>query len=53
MTKAEFIAGYAERSGTPKEKILKFMEAQPCDCGDALCKGWKMVSQKEPTDVPV
>ena len=45
MTKAEFIDGYAHRSGIPKEKLLKHMEAQPCDCGEGTCKGWKMVSQ--------
>jgi hypothetical protein len=53
MTRAEFIAGYVERSGLRKEATIlgdgfivagrKFL-ALPCACGEDVCQGWAKVS---------
>lgn len=44
MTKEEFINFYAEKSGTPVDFLMQYLKAEPCDCGEEFCRGWKMVS---------
>jgi hypothetical protein len=46
MTREEFFAGYAARSSTTVEELIKLgMHAEPCDCGHPICDGWQAVSQ--------
>lgn len=45
ISRDEFEVGYAERSGVTVEWLHEHgQRAKPCDCGDALCKGWQMAS---------
>lgn len=49
MTKDEFEAGYAERSGLTVEKLHELgLFAQPCDCDWGSCQGWGMTFGGEP-----
>lgn len=43
MTRADFIKGYAERSGISVDQFNRYMCALPCDCGEAICQGWQAV----------
>jgi len=44
MTKEEFEAQYATRSGLSVEKLhICGQCAVPCDCNELGCRGWKMV----------
>ena len=43
MTREEFAEAYAKRSGVTVEWLRAHgREAQPCDCGENSCEGWKM-----------
>ncbi len=52
MTRDEFIDGYMQRSelsvSTRTEDGFKLGDharvAVPCDCGDNICDGWKMIN---------
>lgn len=55
LTEAEFAEGYAKRSGVSVEWLRQHgREARPCDCGDVLCRGWRMayVEEDAPDRVP-
>jgi len=44
MTKQEFEAGYAFRSGMTVEQLHELGgHGEPCDCGADNCEGWRMV----------
>ena len=43
ITKDEFIAAYAARSGVTVEWLLQRRHVVPCDCGDSACMGWALV----------
>ncbi|UXE05205.1 hypothetical protein SEA_JAMUN_59 [Arthrobacter phage Jamun] len=46
MTPGEFLAGYAERSGTtPDELLARDVVVIECSCGWAECEGWRVVSR--------
>ncbi len=45
MTKEEFIEGYCERSGITREQFDENFIAATCDCGEAICKGWRVESK--------
>ena len=47
MTKEEFIDQYASESRIPKERLLKYVIALPCDCAADECEGWAMVANNE------
>ena len=43
ITKEEFEAGYAAKSGLTIDELHQAeLIAEPCDCGDPICKGWCM-----------
>ena len=43
MTREEFEAYYAERSGMTVEKLHELgLHGEPCDCGEDGCEGWAM-----------
>ena len=45
MTKDEFEAGYAERSGIMLERLHELgQRGVPCQCDYADCKGWQMTT---------
>ena len=45
--KERFEADYAARSGLSVKNLHSLgLEARPCDCGDAICQGWQMVSSE-------
>jgi hypothetical protein len=45
VTKQDFIARFAARSGMTVERLGELnQEARPCDCGEADCHGWQMVT---------
>lgn len=52
MDKAEFERGYAERSGMTVDELHDLgLRAEPCDCGEDCCGGWKVTGGKgEATD---
>jgi hypothetical protein len=41
MTREEFIAKCAKRSGTTPEDVLKYHEITRCECGRKKCPGWR------------
>ena len=42
MTKDEFEQRYANGSGIPLARLKELgFEAQPCDCEEGTCQGWK------------
>ncbi|WNM65733.1 hypothetical protein SEA_VULPECULA_61 [Arthrobacter phage Vulpecula] len=44
MTPGEFLAGYAERSGTTPAALLEAGRVVvPCTCDFEGCRGWKLV----------
>lgn len=44
MTPGEFLAGYAERSGTTPAALLEAGRVVvACSCGWALCEGWALI----------
>ena len=48
MTKEQFEAGYAKRSGTTMDYLTSLgLGAVPCDCGEEICEGWGMVNLKQ------
>lgn len=49
MTKDEFEAGYAERSGLTVAELHELgMHVEPCACGEEGCHGWQMMSGAGP-----
>lgn len=43
LTAEEFEAGYAARSGLTVAELHRLGRyAEPCDCGEPYCRGWKM-----------
>jgi hypothetical protein len=45
LTKEEFIASWCDASEFPPDHLKNFgLEALPCTCGEANCKGWVMLS---------
>lgn len=56
LTKEQFIKQYCEKSGIPEEWCNEngfsrpwgdyYSEAEPCDCGEEICKGWKLVHKE-------
>jgi hypothetical protein len=49
VTRDEFEAAYAERSGITVEKLHDLGRwGEPCDCGEEGCEGWQMVSENTP-----
>lgn len=51
MTRDEFVADYAKRSGLIVPALLELMCPLPCACGDDGCKGWQMVSHQAARDI--
>jgi len=46
MTREEFEAGYAARSGITVEELRGAgRQAVPCDCGSDMCEGWAIESR--------
>lgn len=46
MTRDEFEAGYAARSGISLETLHALgMHGERCGCGEDGCPGWQMLSQ--------
>lgn len=55
MTAAEFLAGYAERSGITTEELLEVgLVVVPCSCDFEECNGWGVVhvDNLAPDEVP-
>jgi hypothetical protein len=47
MTKEKFISAFEALSGFSTEDMQKIgIHAVPCDCGAAMCRGWKMEKVK-------
>ena len=47
MTKGEFEADYAKRSGSTVEALKKLgLDSYACQCGDPTCKGWVMLTKE-------
>jgi hypothetical protein len=44
MTREEFFASYAARSGVTVAWLQEKGEALPCHCGEDGCQGWQMLS---------
>jgi hypothetical protein len=48
MTRDEFAAAYAARSGTTVEWLKEHgREPRPCACGEDGCVGWQMAHVRE------
>ncbi len=45
ITPEEFLAGYADRSGSTRDKLLTGRVVATCVCGDELCDGWQLVPE--------
>lgn len=44
---AAFARRYAERSGVSVEWLREHgREVRPCDCGEDICEGWRMVREE-------
>jgi hypothetical protein len=44
MTRDEFELQYATASGITVDQLHVFGRyAEPCNCGDVLCRGWQMI----------
>ncbi len=45
---ADFYSAYAKQSGISVEQLAALgKRAYRCDCGDAICDGWQMLSKRE------
>lgn len=44
LTKTEFEAAYAERSGRSVKTLRRWRRVYPCNCGEEECEGWQSVN---------
>ena len=48
MTKEQFIEEFVAKTGWTVTEFHQRMALIPCDCGDALCKGWELSLKNRP-----
>ena len=48
MTKEEFERYWVEECGFPDALDVFCIKAVPCECGEAGCKGWQMITDPDP-----
>lgn len=51
VTAEEFEREYAEGSRMTVEELRRYRVVRPCSCGDAICRGWQMVSHEAAAEI--
>lgn len=51
LTREQFEAQYAARSGVSVEWLRQHRTVRPCACGADECEGWQMVSHEAATEI--